>query len=563
MIKEKNSSKKTQRLILRGQSISSGISQGKAFHYKDILTRDLLSYSIKKHEIRNELQRIKEAVLIVLQDIEIMKKNVETYLNKEHSAIFDVHKEILKDEVLANDFEEEIRRELVNAEHVVRNVMRKWSAKFKSSRSDIVKSHVDDIEDINRRLLRVLLGFEKNVLEKLPLDSIIFAERLLPSDTVHLKRENVKGIIVRHGTKYSHSAILARAIGIPAVANPDSEFECIHDGDGILIDGNEGVIIVHPDKKDLIHYRKKRREEKKLALDLIRKSSCPLITQKGDKIFVYANASTPEEVEVALKNGCDGIGLFRIEHIYLSSKFLPDETMLMKYMEDVLKFSDGKEVIIRLLDVGGDKRIPNVQVEDELSHFLGLRGIRLLLAHENLLRKQIRAVLCLARNYHVRLLVPMVTLPEEMQKVKEVLRSCRRELESKANSVYPELKVGAMIETPAAVMNVDEVAQCADFLSIGTNDLIQYTMAAGREDKHVTDYYEKGAHLVLKSIKNVVQSAEISGIECSVCGEIAGDTQWTEQILHAGVRNFSVSPYRIPEIKEAIKKVIDKKIKNF
>lgn len=544
--------KRRDRIFLKGQSISPGIAEGKAFLYRDILTRDLFSYSIKSHEVKNEVRRIEEAIQIVIHDLEKLKKNFELYVDADKAAVFEAHQEILRDKKLLNDFKMEVKRELVNAEHVISNVFRKWNAKFKSSPSEIIRSRADDMEDIHRRLLRVLLGFEKNVLENLPPESIIVAQRLLPSDTVHLKKENVRGIIVRHGTKNSHSAILAKTLGIPAVANPDKQIEIIKSGETILVDGNEGFIVVNPGQNDLALHNRKRFENKKAQEKLMKGSASAAFTRAGERILVYANASSPEEVKVAIERGCDGIGLLRTEHIYLGIKTLPDESDLKNYLEEVLLAAKEMEVVIRLLDVGGDKKIPFINVEDELSHFLGLRGIRLLLAHENLLKKQLRAMIFLNKKHNVRILVPMVTLPEEMKRTIEIMRECRKELEKEHKIELSDPKVGAMIETPAAVINVKEIAEISDFLSIGTNDLIQYTMAAGREDRFVSSYYEKGVGLIMKSIKEVASAAKEKDIECSICGEIAGDTQWMKNILDAGIKALSVSPYLIPEVKKAI-----------
>jgi phosphotransferase system enzyme I (PtsI) len=481
-----------------------------------------------------------------------MKELVGEHVGENYADIFKVHKELLKDETLLVDIEKELERELVNAEHVIKNVFRKWANKFRMSESDMVRDKAEDMEDLGRRVLRVLLGYEQNVLEKLPPDSIIIAARLLPSDTIHIKGKNAKGLFVVHGSKNSHSAILARNLGIPAVANPSEPLR-FNEEDEIILDGEKGIAIVCPDEKDKKFYRKKIFNKNKKEKEYIKQSHTKVKTRDGRIIKVYANIVSRKDLEEAIKHGCDGIGLFRIEQIYMEAKFIPTERKIVEYLERIIGNHKKLYTTIRLLDVGGDKKIPGVEIEDELNAYLGMRGVRLLIKNRTLLETQLKAIMKVSQKYNVRVMLPMVTLPKEVQFVKNVAKDCFSGLSGK-RGIKP-FKIGTMIETPAAVMNVDKIAKISDFLSIGTNDLIQYTMAAGREDKNVAEYYEVGAKLVLQSIKKVVKAAEKYGIECSICGEIAGDLNLTERLLRTGIRSLSVAPFLVPRVKNRIKKI--------
>jgi len=544
---------KKQRTVIAGDAISPGYTFGRAFFYKDILTRNMLSYDVDKQEIEKEFTRIEQAFNIVSKDLHHMKELVEKHIGEKYADVFQVHKELLKDETLLSDIEKELSKELVNAEHVVKNIFRKWANKFRASESEMLRDKAEDMEDLGRRVLRVLLGYEKNILEKLLPKSIIIASRLLPSDTVHIKGKNAKGVLVENGSKNSHSAILARNLGIPAVANPSDSLKLIDEGDDLIIDGEKGLIVVNPNENDKKFYREQILNAKEKEEKYIKKSRGKVRAKNGKTINVYANIIFRKDLEEAVAHGCDGIGLFRIEQIYMEAKVLPTERKIVNYLERILENHEKEKVTIRLLDVGGDKKIPGVEIEDELNAYLGMRGVRLLVKNRTLLETQLKALINVRQKYNTRAMIPMVTLPKEVQFVKDVSVDCMEELSRRKKCKIKPLKIGTMIETPAAVMNIDKIAKISDFLSIGTNDLIQYTMAAGREDKNVVEYYEEGAKLVLQSIRKVVKASDKYGIECCICGEIAGNLNLTEKILKTGIRSLSVAPFLVPRVKNRIR----------
>ncbi len=553
--KDARERKSKSRLILTGECISPGIAHGKAFIYTDILTRDLKINNINKSDISDEMDRIQTAMNQVLDDLDEQKKLVEKQSGKQNAAIFDFHKEVLKDKEVTLDLAEELESELTNAEIVVKNIFRKLAKKLRSSDSSTFSSKADDLDDLTRRILGILIGYESNILEMLPPDSIIIAKRLLPSDTVHMKRESLKGVVVEEGSAHSHSALLARAFGLTAISNVNSALRRIHNGDDLLLDGKAGTIIINPTKEDLREYEGKKTVLSIKSSDLATRRDKPALTKCGKSIKIYANAYSEQDFRLAQESGCDGIGLFRLEQLYMSLKQLPNEESIFKQLDKTFKHIPDKEITVRLLDIGGDKSLPYLNLNKERNSFLGLRGIRFLLKHKDILKTQIKAMLRLSKLYHIRLLVPMVTLCNEIKEIKSVINECREELEKRTNASFPDFPIGVMIETPAAVFSISQISEHVDFVSIGTNDLTQYIMAAGRENVDVRQYYENGSDIIMNVIESIVTTAVRNKIDVNICGEMAGDLSKTKQLLDAGIRSFSVSPYIIPELKENISNI--------
>lgn len=544
-----------KRKVIKGKIISLGHAIGRAFIYKDLLTRNLHFYSIDRKDVEKELRRIKAAFNQVLLDVKKLEKNVKNELGKEQSDIFKVHAEILKDKVLLKEIEKELKNELVNAEHAVRNVFRKWANKFKVSENETVKSKADDLEDLSRKVLCAFMDCDINILENVPPGSIIVAKRLLPSDTVRLKRKNVKGIIVEQGSSVSHSAIISRSLGIPAVTDVENAVSIIKHGEKLILDGCKGAVIQVPTQQEINTYKKIIRSMKKTEADLIRRAKRIAKTKDNKLIKVYANVASSEDAKIAADRGADGIGLLRIEQLYMSSKMLPAEKYLIKKLSKILELTKQKVVTIRLLDIGADKDLPYIDIEDEPSPVLGLRGVRLLLKYENLLRTQLKAAIILSKDYNIRVLVPIVTFHEEMEEIRRISEECMKEVKNDHGISSKQLKIGAMIETPAAVENIKKIANVSDFVSVGTNDLVQYSVAAGRDNPSVSEYYEQGSKLAMKYIKRIVKVADRHGIECSVCGEMGGDLKWVKSLVKTGIKALSVSPYLVPLVKDDIRKI--------
>jgi phosphotransferase system enzyme I (PtsI) len=556
-LSSKLSSKKAKpirsRFVVKGAALASGMAAGKAFHYRDILTRELEIYDLTEDQVEAEWGRILRAIEKVEKDLTHVRKGVQREIGSKQAAIFDVHKTILKDLGLLKEIEKELKDRQINAEQVVRDVFKRWEKKLKIADTKEIQEKADDIADIGRRLLRVLIGIEGNVLSKLPYNSILFAKRLLPSDTVYLDRKKTLGIVTEEGGRTSHAAVLARALRVPMVSKIDTNLDRVPQSAPTVIDGDKGTVIVYPKKSELIHFgpemKKRLQEDLRLAKRL---AKTPLKIQ-GRLFTVKANVASPEEIVLAKKYGCDGVGLYRIESLYMSSTSMLSEDYLYEVLAKALKPVQGKEITLRLLDLGGDKTLPYLDLNEKIDSPLGLRGVRLLLKFPNLLETQIRVCLRLSARFKIKVLVPMVSLPEDMTGIRKILDQEKEKLKAKKQAFNEKIPLGAMIETPSAILALEDLIKASDFLSIGTNDLLQYTMAADREKANVASYYEAGNRLILKWLKEIVEKAAAAGIDCELCGELAGNLEFTEELVKCGLEHYSVTPHLIPRIKNKIK----------
>ncbi len=537
---------------MKGVALASGMAAGRAFHYRDILTRKLEIYDLKADQVEGEWRRILRAIEKVEKDLTFVKKGVQREIGSKHAAIFDVHKTILKDLGLLKEIEKELKDRQINAEQIVRDVFRRWEKKLKIADAKEIQEKADDIADIGRRLLRVLTGVEGTILSKLPYRSILFAKRLLPSDTVSLDRKKTLGIVTEQGGQTSHAAVLARALGVPMVSKIDTNLDRVPQGAPTAIDGDTGTVIVYPEKKELIHFgpemKKRLIEELRLAKRLAGKP----LKIRGRLFTIKANVASPEEVVLAQKYGCEGIGLYRIESLYMLSKSLLSEDYLYEVLAKALKPIQGKEITLRLLDLGGDKTLPYLDLNEKIDSPLGLRGVRLLLKFSNLLETQLKVFLRLSAEFKIRILVPMVSIPEDMTGIRKILDQEKEKLKGAKQPFNEKIPLGAMIETPSAVLALEELIRASDFLSIGTHDLLQYTMAADREQANVASYYEAGKRLILKRLKQIAEKAAEAGIGCELCGELAGNLEFTEELVNCGLENYSVIPHLIPGLKNKL-----------
>lgn len=539
--------------ILTGTTISTGIAIGQVFLYHDILTRDVSSYSIKGKDIPYELKRITDSIALVRKDLYQLGRTVSHNISSEDGNIFEAQRLMIEDEEFVYSFEKQIREDLVNAEQVTKNVFRRQIERFDGASNEMIKAKADDLRDIFRKVLRALLGIDTSILGNLPTKAVIIARRLLPSDTVRLDQKNIEGIIVQEGSIHAHSALLARSLGIPALCTDGKEINVVHLGETVIIDGYSNCAIVRPSAKTIENHRRRKAGSSLEVKRRARVIKAVAKTVSGITIPILANANTLEEIGLALKSGCDGIGLFRTETIYLQSKTMPTEDDLFECLRQAVEPVRGKPVTIRLLDIGGDKRLPYFQFEEEFSPFLGLRGIRLLLQNPELLRTQIRVLIRLSIIQRIRILIPMVSIPEEVDEVKRYVRKTQEELDAPSNTTHLEL--GTMIETPSSALAIKQITAKSDFISIGTNDLTQYIMAASRENPNVAGLYEKGIEYVLPLIENIAKVCEKKGKECCLCGEMANDETILKRFIECGVNQFSVSSFRIPHLKNYVRKL--------
>lgn len=543
----------SKRFVITGEAIVGGFAIGRSVYYQDVLTRELAVWKLGENQTEEELQRLRKAMRKAQADLARLRAKVTSQIDAKHAEIFAVHQLILEDVELFKEIEEELRDRLLNAEQIVQNVFQRREKRLSGTKKDTLSERAAvDVADVGRRLLKALIGVKESNLSGMPRDSVLFAQRLLPSDTASLNIENVKAIVTVEGSQNSHSAILARALDIPFVSKINAPLLAIRSNTQIIVDGEIGKIIVHPGPKELAVYpqRIQKRARKKLAL--VRRLQNQTLKFRGKRIRVSANVSSLSEVKMAVAFGADGIGLYRTEPLYMEKPDLPAEDDLFAYIKNVLEPMRGQVITLRLLDIGGDKTLPFLDIVEIKDAALGLNGIRLLLKYPSLLKMQLHVFLRLSAEFNVRVLVPMVSLPKDMMEVRRYLSEEKKKLRREKIRFNDSLPVGAMIETPAALFAIDEILRFSDFLSLGTNDLVQYVMAAGREKPNVADYYEAGNCLILDALKTVIAKAEEQGKECNLCGELGSNLKFTEDLLRLGLRNFSVQPALIPSVKNKI-----------
>lgn len=536
-----------QNLKIVGRSTSPGMVIGPAFVYHDRPDKLSPPRDIRRNQVEEELSDIERAVRIVRGDLKISAQRIEAQTGPKLAAIFDAHEEMLQDPSLQREIRDEVEGTLIDASQALARVFLRWEEKFRATGEEKLKDRADDLVDLQGRLLREIAGVKTTALEKMPPGRVLVASRLFPSDTVALPRRGVLGIILEFGGPGSHAALLARALGIPTVALIPKATERIADAQEVIVDAFAGEVILSPDPATRSRYEENIRTAQEGALQSRRLSMEPVRTTDGKEIAVMANVGCGEDITVAVENGADGIGLYRIEQFYLARNTPPSVAELLAELRGALAPFQGKMITIRLLDLGADKPVPFVQFPSEDDPFLGRRGVRLLLQYPDLLDTQLKALLEIAREHDVHILVPMVTLAEDMERVRRRLREI-----ADAAGIIRLPPLGAMIETPAAALCVRELIPHSDFFSIGTNDLTQFTMAAGRENPLVNDYFLEDHPAVLRLVQIVLDEAGQTPV--SVCGELAADLNSIPKLLKLGLCSLSVAPPLAPAVKEAIRR---------
>jgi len=533
-------------LEFSGISLSPGLAMGRAFVYKDVLENNLCSYSIATTQVENEYGRIEIAIDHVLGDLRESADRVENELESALAEIFRTHAQMLRDGALCQEIRMELEQELVNAERALQRVFLRWEKRFHGMENQLFQQRGDDVADLGRRLLRALLGVHKHGLEEMPAKSILVAQRLYPSDTVHLCRHPAAALVVEFGGPGSHCALLARAMGIPGVSQIDKLLKYVGRRQLLLVDGNNGRVNINPSTERISGFRSELDRHLQVNAQAMQHCQDPAITTDGVRIAVMANISNRQDAELARRNGADGVGLFRVEMLFLARTMLPTEDELLQEMRLLLAPIRGKPLAVRLLDIGGDKILPYLQMPGEDNPFLGRRGVRLLLHYRELLNLQLRTFLRLAQEHDLEILVPMVTVADDLAQVRSALQQQARHLQL---TTLPPL--AAMIETPAAALSTGEISRYAESLSIGTNDLTQYTMAAGRENPLVCKYFRDTHPAVLRLVRIAV--ADAGQMPIALCGELAGRCEAIAELLQIGITTLSVAPPLIPAVKEAVR----------
>ena len=525
-------------MILKGINASDGVGLGRAVCVRE----ESLDYSSVPYSGKEaEKARLKNAMEEFNQRTAAMAERIREQTGPKEAEILTGQITMLADPFMLSQMQEAIDGGSC-AEAAADSVLGMYADMFSGVDDELMRQRATDVRDIRSRLLSILLGAAGVDLSALPAGTILVAHDLTPSMTVGLNKENVAGIVTETGGRTSHSAILARALQLPAVLSIPKALELIEDGDGLIVDGGEGVVVLNPDVRTRGEYLAKQKDyqEKVAALEIYRNK--PTADADGKYYHLYANIGSAAEAEAAAQSGAEGIGLFRTEFLFMNRTSLPDETVQYEAYRAVSRTMAGREVIIRTLDVGGDKAIEYLGMDKEDNPFLGHRAIRYCLDRPELYKVQLRALLRAgAEEKNIKIMLPLVTCVEEVRSARELLEQCKKEL-AEANVPFDkDIDLGIMIETPAAALIADLLAQECDFFSIGTNDLTQYTMAVDRGNAKVEKLYTPYQPAVLRSIRNVISAGKRAGIPVGMCGEAAADPGLIPLLMCWGLDEFSVS----------------------
>ena len=524
---------------MKGTSASAGIGIGKAAIVEET------ELVIKKETISDaaaEKERFQAALKQAMEETEALAKDLATRVGEKEAEILNGHLMLLSDPMLTGEIENTIAGENACSEYAIENVCNMYADMFASMGDELMQQRATDMRDIKTRMQKILLGVSSVDIASLPAGSVIVAKDLTPSMTAGINPANVCGIVTELGGKTSHSAILARALEIPAVVAVEGSLNSVKDGDTVVLDGSEGVVFVNPEEAVTAEYEAKRTAYLKEKKELDQYIGKPTVTKDGVTIELVANIGKPEDVDKVLQYDAEGIGLFRTEFLFMDRNSMPTEDEQFEAYQKVAIAMNGKPVIIRTLDIGGDKEIPYMGLKKDENPFLGYRAIRFCLdRREDVYRPQLRALLRASAFGNIKIMVPMVTCLEEFREAKAMIEEIKAELDSRGIAYKKDIQVGIMVETAAASLMADAFAKEVDFFSIGTNDLTQYTMSVDRGNDKVSYLYSPLNPAVLRSIRHIIQCGRKEGIMVGMCGEAASDPLMIPLLLAFGLNEFSMS----------------------
>tara|TARA_X000000950_G_scaffold92729_1_gene116755 strand:+ start:13699 stop:15429 length:1731 start_codon:yes stop_codon:yes gene_type:complete len=535
-------------IVLKGIPASPGICHGDAMLFAQI-NIDVPLYRISENEVSLEKERFQKAILATREEITQIRDQVSNSLGEDEALIFDAHLMVLEDNALITETIQHIEQNKQNVEYSFNVVVERYINFFKTIEDEYLRERVSDIKDVSRRVLNHLVGATKNTSLSTPQNRIIVSEDITPSQAVSFNKDNLLGFITDSGGATSHFVIMSRSFKIPAVVGLHNATEKIKQNDYILIDGYEGLVFINPSAETIKEYdqiaNKQREIERSFQEELVEKTE----TLDGHSIELMANIEASDDISASIQDSFDGIGLFRTESIYLMKNGMPSEEEQFNEYASVVKNTNGKPVIIRTLDIGGDKLINGVHDDS----FLGLRAIRFCLENLTIFKTQLRAILRASIFGDIRIMYPMISGVEELDKANYILDEVKEELLAEEIAFDSDIQVGAMIELPSAVSIIDLLANKVDFFSVGTNDLIQYLMAVDRMDDRVSHLYQPTHPAVLRSLKSIFEQSDSNQKHVSVCGEMAGEPIYAALLIGLGAKSLSVSVSRLPEIKHYIR----------
>ena len=539
--------------VIKGTSASPGIKIGKAHLYSGT-NIFIPKYKIGKNDIDKELARFEVALVKTKEEINNIQMQIAGSLSKDLANIFSSHLMVLEDPLIAEQAREKVKNEKRNIEWVLNDISIELINSINSIEDEYLKEKIIDLSDIHKRLINNLLMTDIKDLSSLETEAIIFAPDLTPSDTALMNKKFVLAFVTDRGGRTSHTAIMARALEIPAVVGTLTGTAKVKNGDIVIVDAYHGKIIIRPSKEEIEHYQKFEKEFRLLDQHLAELKHLPSMTIDDIGISIVGNIELPDEKSIMKEHGAQGIGLFRSEFLFLD-KSLPDEDNQLNSYKEVVEYFNPAPVTIRTLDIGGDKINAFSHLSKERNPSMGSRAIRFCMQHLDLFKTQLRAILRASHFGNVKLMFPMISTVEEIIEARTILKTTMNELKKEGIPFNEDIQVGIMIEVPSAAIDSDILGKYCDFFSVGTNDLVQYTLAVDRINESIAHLYNPLNHSILKLLKIIVDNSEKNSTSLSICGEIAGEPMYTMLLMGLGYRIFSMSSNLMPAVKRIVRSV--------